>query len=132
MIREKVTVNDFQKIAKENEFFLWHFVNTDSVTQLKSIFIPDNPFQPNPIFGILDAVPIPYFESDSKESYDFLINLDTLFIRHLYKQGIYSPVIIGFNRRRMVTHTLGLHCYCIEGVIDIIGELNPQYLSNFV
>jgi len=29
MIREKVTYKDYFKIARENEYFLWHFLQKD-------------------------------------------------------------------------------------------------------
>jgi hypothetical protein len=128
MIRERITVNDFEKIAKENEYFIWHFVNPESATQLKSIFQPDNPFSPNPFISILESISVPYFESDSQESHDFLINLSTPFIINAYKNNTYNPVVVSFNRNRMVNHTFGPYCYCLEGVIELIGELNPQFI----
>jgi hypothetical protein len=130
MIREKIKVGDFDRISKENEFFLWHFYNEESATQINSIFLPSNPFAPNPLPGILDLIHIPYFESDAKESYDFLINISTPFIYHAYRHRTYNPVMIGFNRKRVVNHTFGPYCYCIEGIIDLIGEINPQFIIN--
>ena len=53
MVRERITVNDFERITKENEYFIWHFVNPNSATQLKSIFQPDHPFNPNTFIPIL-------------------------------------------------------------------------------
>ena len=128
MVRERITVNDFERITKENEYFIWHFVNPNSATQLKSIFQPDNPFTPNPFIPILKSISIPYFESDSQESHDFLINLSTPFIINAYKNNTYNPVVVSFNRKRMVNHTFGPYCYCLEGVIELIGELNPQFI----
>jgi len=128
MIRERITVNDFERITKENEYFIWHFVNPNSSTQLKSIFQPDNPFNPNPFIPILESISIPYFESDSEESYDFLINLSTPFIINAHRHNTYNPVVVSFNRKRMVNHTFGPYCYCTEGVIELIGELNPQFI----
>jgi len=128
MVRERVTVNDFERISKDNEYFIWHFVNPNSATQLKSIFQPDNPFNPNPFIPILKSISVPYFESDSQESYDFLINLDTPFIINARKNNRYNPVVVSFNRKRMVNHTFGPYCYCIEGAIELIGELNPQFI----
>jgi hypothetical protein len=29
MIRQEVSVKDFYKIAKENEYFLWHFLQKE-------------------------------------------------------------------------------------------------------
>ena len=128
MVRERITVNDFKRIAKENEYFIWHFVSPLSSTQLKSIFQPDHPFNPNPFIPILKSISVPYFESDSQESYDFLINLGTPFIVNARKNNHYNPVVVSFNRNRMVNHTFGPYCYCIEGVIELIGELNPQFI----
>ena len=128
MIRERVTVNDFDRISKENEFFIWNFVNPKSGTQLKSIFEPDNPFTPNPLISILKTISVPYFESDSQESYDFLINLGTPFIVNARRHNTNNPVVVSFNRKRMVNHTFGPYCYCLEGVIELIGELNPQVI----
>lgn len=128
MIRKKITVEDFEKVAKENEFFIWHFFNPHLNLSLNSIFLPPKPLNPNPLPEILRVIDVPYFETDSKTAYDFLINLGNPFIENVYKINIHSPVVIAFNRRRMVTHTFGPHCYCIEGVISLIGELNPQFI----
>ena len=128
MVRERTTVNDFKRISKENEYFIWHFVSPLSSTQLKSIFQPDHPFNPNPFIPILKSISVPYFESDSQESYDFLINLGTPFIVNARKNNHYHPVVVSFNRNRMVNHTFGPYCYCLEGVIELIGELNPQFI----
>ena len=38
MIREKVVVEDFKKIAKENEYFLWHFLMEDQYDTINSIW----------------------------------------------------------------------------------------------
>jgi hypothetical protein len=128
MIRERITVNDFERITKENEFFIWHFFNLKSGTQLNSIFKTEHPFFPNPFIPILKSISVPYFESDSQESYDFLINLGTPFIVNARKNNIHNPVVVSFNRKRMVNHTFGPYCYCIEGVIELIGELNPKFI----
>tara|TARA_R110000868_G_scaffold246705_1_gene503274 strand:- start:1230 stop:1628 length:399 start_codon:yes stop_codon:yes gene_type:complete len=128
MVRERITVNDFERISKDNEYFIWHFVNPNSVTAVKSIFQTENPFNPNPLISILKLIPIPYFESDSQDSYDFLINLSEPFMVNAYRNNTYNPVMISFNRKRMVNHTFGPHCYCPEGIIELIGELNPKFI----
>ena len=35
MIREQVTVEDFNRISQENEYYLWHFVKKEYVTSLE-------------------------------------------------------------------------------------------------
>jgi hypothetical protein len=132
MIREKITVADFEKVANENEFFIWHFFNPHLRLVLNSIFLPPNDLYPNALPDILRTINVPYFETDSRTAYDFLIDLGNPFIENVYKLDTYNPVIVAFNRRRMVTHTFGPHCYCVEGVIDLIGELNPQFILNTI
>jgi len=128
MIREKINVSDFDRITRENEFFIWNFTHFTESLQIKSIFQPEHPFLPNALIGILDTIPVPYFESVIEDSYDFLINLDTPFIKNITKNGFFQPVMISFNRKRMVNHTYGPYCYCTEGIIELIGELNPQFI----
>jgi len=128
MIREKVNVSDFNRIAKENEFFIWNFTHFTERLQIQSFFQPENPFLPNALVGILNLIPVPYFESVIEDSYDFLINLDNAFAKNIYKNKTFQPVMVSFNRRRMVNHTYGPYCYCSEGIIELIGELNPQFI----
>jgi len=132
MIREKIRVEDFERVAKENEFFIWHFFNSYISLPINSIFLPKNPFLPNPLDDILDIISVPYFETESEDAVDFLINLGNPFIENVYKIQIHSPVVVAFNRRRMVTHTFGPYCYCPEGIISLIGELNPQFLLDTI
>lgn len=128
MIREKVIVSDFDKIARENEYYIWNFTHYNENLQIKSIFQPEHPFLPNALIQILNTIPVPYFESVIEDSYDFLINLDNHFAKNIFKNGHFQPVIVSFNRKRMVNHTYGPYCYCTEGIIELIGELNPQFI----
>jgi hypothetical protein len=149
MIRERATVNDFKKIAKENEYFLWHFLmedqhNTD--TGLWSFFeerINRHTNEPDVhmVRTLLSMTDIPYYESYVKDSIDFLINLG-LDGREIYKlrnpyEGIlppnrklyYVPLVVGFKRTGMVYSTQRV-CYCIEGITEIIMRLNPELIYN--
>lgn len=129
MIRKKITVNDFEKVANENEFFIWHFFNPNNNSiVINSIFLPPNPIKPDALSEILRIIKVPYFETDSETAYDFLLNLGNPFIENVYKLRIHNPVMVAFNRRRMVNHTFGPYCYCPEGIISLIGELNPQFI----
>lgn len=148
MIRERVTVDDFKKIAKENEYFLWHFLmkeQTETINALWSFF--DERINPHTkkteihmVKTLLSVTDVPYYESYVEDSMDFLINLG-LNAKNLYmlrnpwpglppnKNFHYVPVVIGFNRRRMVYNTHKV-CYCVDGITEIILKLNPKLLNN--
>ena len=135
MIREKVTVDDFQKIAKENEYFLWHFLmedQHDSLLKIWSIFETKDKhnlgYQPvnqfNELDVLLSEVNVPYFESYVKDSMDFLIDLG-LSAKLLYqpptdgrpipKRFSYQPLVIAFKKTRMITNTQNT-CDCVDGI----------------
>jgi len=130
MIREFITIDDFQRISTENEYFIWNFIREDILTngiEIKSYFYIDSKFK-NPLSVILKKTQIPYFESFTNEStFDFLKNLgissDHLFVEN---QG-FRPVLIGFNNGKKVSSTLDL-CYCVEGIIETIYKLNPKFI----
>ena len=81
MIRQEVSVKDFYKIAKENEYFLWHFLQKgQELTKLSlwSIFKENtavNKDFDNALIHILDKINIPYFESYTEDSIDFLMDI---------------------------------------------------------
>lgn len=128
MIREKIKVKDFERISKENEFFIWHFVGHTNQLAIRPFFEPKNSLFPNALDSILSLISVPYFETEIKDSYDFLINLDNAFSKNIYWNGYFQPVMVSFNRRRMVSHTYGPYCFCPEGIIELIGDLNPQFI----
>ena len=131
MVKEKVTVKDYEKISTENEYFLWHFTSKTSSTYIRPYFDVENPKFPNPLKVILESIPIPYFESKIEDSYDFVMSLGNIFIQNTYKNKVFNPVIVGFNRKRAVSNTFS-HCYCNEGILEVIGELNPQFILNAI
>lgn len=129
-----VKVSDFEKIASENEFFIWHFT-----TETRSLVL--QPYHkiipaglPNPIVDIVDLLNLPYFESDAKESIDFLINLKDGFSKTLYRheEKKVAPIICGFKRRKFIHSTRheGM-CHCTEGFLEVIGKTNPNFLKNY-
>jgi hypothetical protein len=150
MIRERVTVDDFEKIAKENEYFLWHFLMEDQHNTIMGLwsYFEDKiePSNGEPVIHmvktLLSMTDVPYYESYVKDSMDFLINLglngkNLHILRNPWphlppnKNFHYVPVVIGFKRKRMVRNTLQT-CYCAEGITEIILELNPNLLNNIV
>jgi hypothetical protein len=128
MVREKIKVDDFYRISKENEYFLWNFVVRNmSSTHIKPLFEPEDYRNPNPLKSILEFIPIPYFESNLEDSFDFVMNLGNIFTKNVYKNNMFYPLIVGFNKKRVVSSTFS-RCYCIEGILEIIEDLNPQFI----
>ena len=148
MIRQEVSTNDFYRIAKENEYFLWHFLQKEQeATRLGiwSIFKENtavNKNVDNALIHILDKIDIPYFESYTQDSIDFLmdIGLDGKLLwssnnfKNWYvdKKYNFKPIIVGFKRNKIITSTFEEgNCYCYKGIIEIIGKLNPEFLLNY-
>ena len=148
MIRERVTVNDFERIAKENEYFLWHYLMEEQHNSINGIwsFFDEkiNPYTNEPehhmLRTLLSMTDVPYYESYVKDSMDFLINLglnakDLYILRNPWpnlapdKKFYYVPAVIGFKRKRMVYNTQRV-CYCVEGITEIILRLNPELITN--
>jgi hypothetical protein len=127
MIREKVNYTDFERISKENEFFLWNFVSKNSKIAVRPFFEEEDYQNPNPLKSILEFISIPYFESEIEKNYDFVMNLGNTFQKTVYQKNMFYPVLIGFNRKRVVSSTYN-SCYCVEGILEIIGDLNPQFI----
>lgn len=129
MVREKIQVEDLDRVAKEHEFFVWNFVSLESYhLSIQSIFEKENPFFPNGMKQILDLIPIPYFETEVKESYDFLMYLHPSHVHTIYRNNSFSPVLTTFNRKRFVGNTFHPYCYCPEKIIELIYDLNPKFI----
>jgi hypothetical protein len=133
MIREQVTIEDYERISRENEYYLWHFVRKDSTgpVMIFSYFEEEHHFRGHQLKGILDKIDIPYFESYLEDSYDFIINLG-ISAKHLWipETKEFNTIMMAFNKRRKVTSTFEGHCMCMEGILDMIYILNPQYILN--
>jgi hypothetical protein len=79
---------------------------------------------------MLELIDIPYFESYIEDSLDFLdmlgMPLDFLYIKDVKK---FNTFILAFKKKRMVTSTLDGYCMCVEGITDLIFNLNPEYIE---
>jgi len=143
MIRERVDVKDFKKIAKEHKHFLWHFLqkNQESSTlTFFSYFLDKNEIElPNLLKQIVDLFDIPYFESYTEDSMDFLYDVGiktSLLYKPQFVPTFYIPreqffhsSILGFNHYSMVSSTMK-YCYCPEGLTNVVMDLDPQYVLN--
>jgi hypothetical protein len=46
-------------------------------------------------------------------------------------ESIFYPLFVGFNKRRKINSTLDTgSCYCKDGLIDLIFQLNPKFILN--
>jgi hypothetical protein len=128
MIREQVTVEDFNRISQENEYYLWHFVKKVYTPALEIQPYFDDKTEKYKLKTILDMVDIPFFESYTEDSVDFLINLGFSAKKFWLGKKEFAPIMIGFNKNRKVTSTQDGICYCTEGIIDIVYQLNPKFI----
>ena len=119
MIREQVT---------ENEYYLWHFVKKENSGPLEIQSYFDDKTEKYKLKTILDMVDIPFFESYTEDSVDFLINLGFSAKKFWSGGKEFAPIMIGFNKNRKVTSTQDGICYCTEGIIDIVYQLNPKFI----
>lgn len=140
-IRERVKFSDYRKIAQENDYFIWHFLQKDqskSTLGLISYFDElDGEGKFHHMKYFLDNVDIPYFESYTEESIDFLMDLglnpNFLYVadepnRHPQeRKRKFSPVLTVFNKFK-ISGTSFDKCYCTEYLIEMVYNLNPKFI----
>jgi hypothetical protein len=135
MIRELVSVQDFERISQENEYFIWHFLMNDEFSQpsMRSIFSENEKHyhSPNLMIQFLEIFDIPYFESYANESIDFLDKLGAPLekLRIKTKPDL-NPLVLSFNHRRLVNATYNGFCLCPEGLTDLLYNLNPKFIHD--
>jgi hypothetical protein len=138
MERKIITVNDFQSVARNNEYFLWHFMQKkqEESSLLLYSYFDEREGTENKIKELMDLVNIPYFESYTEDSIDFLNGLGIPYENLWSPNNItpdsfhktFSPILIGFKNFNKIKTTQNT-CYCVEGVLEIISELNPEILT---
>jgi hypothetical protein len=136
MIREKIKVEDFDRISLENDYYLWHFVLRDVSCKpnMHSIFdgLDNEMRKPNSMIEFLNVFNVSYFESYVEESIDFLDKLGVP-LEHLRQRGeikTIKPFMLTFNRRRLVNGTYNGYCFCPEGITKLLYNLNPELIYN--
>ena len=131
MIREQVTIQDYDRISKENEYFIWNFISRHEPEILIFSFFKENE-ERHDLKEILKYIDIPYYESYIDEnSIDFLINIGinpkSLWKKDMGSKLVFYPLLISFNKRAKVKSTFDF-CYCKEGILDLILDLNPKFI----
>lgn len=141
-VRKKVKVENFKEMASTHEHYIWHFLQkkqNESDLGLFSYFDePNEVYKINHTKYIFDGIEIPYFESYTEESMDFLMDFNishsTLFVPHQKKivkeqHQKYIPLFLGFNKYKLIGGSYQV-CYCPEYLVELIYKLNPDYVLN--
>jgi len=138
MDRKIITIKDFRDVARNNEYFLWHFVQKEQYknsTVLYSYF-DNREYDINYIKTVVDQLEIPYYESYTEDSIDFISELGYQYNRLwnppkpkvvVNSNFLFNPTLIGFKKFSKVSSTLD-SCYCYEGVLEVVASLNPELL----
>jgi hypothetical protein len=128
---EKVTPADYRRISKTNDYYIWHFYNPDlTAITLKSYFWEPNKDIPiNITKHLIDTFNVPYFETDIREHYDFLITFKDGFRYHVWTKGMFNSVFLAFRKFTLVSSTWDGICNCPEGLIELIYLLDPKLVS---
>lgn len=125
-------IEEFLEISRQNKTFIWHFLKENQCKTclgLFSYFDTHENKEPK-MKQIVDLTGVPYFESYTKDSIDFLIS-NGIPGNIIWKERNYSPLVISVKNGVIINHT-GRRCYCPEYIVEMIGELNPDYLLNAV
>lgn len=136
MIIEKVKVSDYNRICREHKIFLWHFLEKDHCSDCYNLFSyfdkTSVPGKNHKLKEIVDLTQIPYFESSTEDSFDFLIQNG---IRQeaiwSFKRRMFRPIVVGFKNGVIASHTAKF-CYCEEGLLEVIAEIDLKLLENIV
>ena len=136
MVRGQIKVEDFDRVGRQYEYFIWNFVSKNQNVNwptIRPIFDFDETHykSPNFLIPLLEVFNVPYFETYIEDSIDFLSNLgvplDSLYLREV---EWFKPFILSFNRKRMVNSTYNGFCYCPEGITKLLIDLNPDIVLN--
>lgn len=141
--RKIVKASYFHQIAQTNEYFIWHFLQKNQTQNRLSLFsyfdeVPTErkDFVIHTLKYLLDRIQIPYFESYTDESMDFLMGLG-FDVNYLYKvpnspthkEFYFSPIFIGFNKFKIVGSSAE-KCYCDETFLELVMKMNPDFIIN--
>jgi len=136
MIREKVTIQDYERISNENEYFIWNFISREEDYPFEIFSFFEDHDDVHTLRDVLSYIDIPYFESyNDKDSVDFLMNLDIspyqLWRKDSDGKSIFYPLFVGFKKRIKINSSYDKNsCYCKEGLIDLIFQLDPKFILN--
>ena len=123
-------ISEFNKIAKRDEVFFWHFIPEEkdyAPTTIRPMYGSKNP-EENILIKYRDLFGIKIYESYTKDSYDFLINMGYNSKQFYYQKGDnWLSEFIGFKKGLLIDAThLKDKCYCASGVLEVIRNTDPK------
>ena len=137
MDRKIITIKDFRDVARNNEYFLWHFLQKEqyknstmdaSITMYSYFDNRENEI--NYIKTIVDQLEIPYYESYTEDSIDFIHGLGYQYNRLwnppktkvvINSNFLFNPVLVVFKISNNVSSSL-VSCFCTDGVLEVIAS----------
>lgn len=83
---------------------------------------------PNPLEVVLEQFGVDVYESFTKDSIDFLVELGAHTNQILNPNSrTFNPFFIGFkNGKKVLGTNLDGICYCLDGVVEIIALTDPD------
>lgn len=138
VVREKfeiIPISEFNNIASEGGSFFWNFV-IDNQHKTPISLNPLSFDEPNSSHGhdlrnLVDSYGVRIYESHTKDSIDFLMNLGFKSEDIWYeKKKRFKPLFLGFRGFKYVAGIPKnpVTCYCLNGVVEIIFLTDPTIL----
>lgn len=132
---EYIKVEDFRRVGQSNEYWFWHFTNSkrNPLLAIQPLMGVPGEVGFHPFKKLIEQVKIPVFETKTEDAFDFLISLDpNITARNIFHENNFATIILGFNYMRLVSSTQHPgKCYCSEGIIEIVAEMNIKLLDRF-
>lgn len=128
MIR-RADISEFLTISRQHKTFLWHFIMENQCEQCLGIYsyFEGKEGKNHLLKEIIDQTKVPYFESFTKDSIDFLID-NGIPQSKFWQNRIFGPIVVAVKNGVIINHT-GNKCYCPDGVVELISELDINYLE---
>ena len=123
-------ISEFKEIAKRDEVFFWHFIPEKkdyTSTQIQPMYGCENP-EDNILLYCRNLFGVKIYESYTKDSYDFLINMGYTSKQFYYQKGNnWLSQFIGFKKGLLIDAThLKNKCYCASGILGVIRNTDPK------
>lgn len=130
---EIISTSDFRKVGLQNEYWLWFFKSSKENLSLaiQPLDGATDKYGFHEFRELMSKLPVPVFQTPTKDAIDFLISLDpNLVPQKIYQKSEFVPLILGFNHMRLVSSTHHPEkCFCTEGILSIVAEMNVDLLS---
>lgn len=131
----KIRLEDFNEVSRNNKYWLWHLTEKvhSPILEIQPLDEEPSKFTHFHTFReIVEKTKIPVYQTSVYDVVDFLLYLDNTILTALKKKrnNQIGPHILAFEHSRLVDHTIN-RCYCSQGIIHMLLNLNPELLANF-